>query len=176
MYLASGLLAVLAVALAWPVPIVLARAAWPSRAPGRALALWQLIALAGGTAMIGALLLFGLAPFGDAPLTGLGALASGILVGPLPASVGAAHVIALGAAAILGAHLLLNLASTAVRTERQRRRHHALVDLLSSPIPDRPGTRVLDHAAPVAYCLPGVHTITVLSEGLVELLDREQLD
>lgn len=176
MYLAAALLAALAVALAWPVPIVLSRAAWPSRSPGAALALWQLIALAGGTAMIGSLLLYGLAPFGSEPLAGLAALGDALFVGPLPASVGFTQVVALGAAGILGAHLLLNLASTAVRTERQRRRHHALVDLLSSPIPDRPGTRVLDHAAPVAYCLPGVHTITVLSEGLVALLDQDQLD
>ena len=35
---------------------------------------------------------------------------------------------------------------------------------------------MLDHATPVAYCLPGMHTVTVLSEGLVELLDRDQLD
>src|SRR4051812_33108468 len=176
MYLAAGLLAAFAVALAWPVPIALARASWPSRSPGPALALWQLIALAGGSAMIGSLLLYGLAPFGDEPLARLRELGNALFVGPLPASVGATQVVALGAAVLLGLHLLLNLVSTAVRAERQRRRHHALVDLLSSPIPGRPGTRVLDHAAPVAYCLPGVHTITVLSEGLVALLDRDQLD
>jgi Zn-dependent protease with chaperone function len=176
MYVAAGLLAAFAVALAWPVPIALARAKWPSRSPGTALALWQLVALAGGSAMIGSLLLYGLAPFGDEPLAGLRELGNALFVGPLPASVGATQVVALGAAVLLGLHLLLNLVSTAVRAERQRRRHHALVDLLSSPIPGRPGTRVLDHAAPVAYCLPGVHTITVLSEGLVSLLDRDQLD
>ncbi|KQX07116.1 MULTISPECIES: M56 family metallopeptidase [unclassified Leifsonia] len=176
MYAASAVLAVIAIALAWPVPIALARASWPSRTPGRALALWQLIALAGGTSMIGALLLFGFAPFVGAGAADAGLLVSGLFSGPLPTDVGVVHIVALGAAVLLGAHLLLNLATTAVRAERSRRRHHTLVELLSSPVPGRPGTRMLDHAAPVAYCLPGMHTVTVLSEGLVDLLDREQLD
>ncbi|KQP01222.1 M56 family metallopeptidase [Leifsonia sp. Leaf264] len=176
MYPAAAALAIVAVALAWPVPIVLARAAWPSRTPGRALALWQLIALAGGTSMIGALLLFGFTPFVGAAGADAGLLLSGLIDGPLPSGVGAVHIVALGAAVLLGAHLLLNLGTTAVRAERRRRRHHALVELLSSPVPGHPGARMLDHAAPVAYCLPGMHTVTVLSEGLIDLLDRDQLD
>ena len=39
-------LALLAFALAWPVPVVLAGARWPRRMPGAALVLWQAIALA----------------------------------------------------------------------------------------------------------------------------------
>ncbi|PJJ63384.1 M56 family metallopeptidase [Compostimonas suwonensis] len=175
MSLAWAFLAVLAVALAWPVPIALARASWTARAPGTALALWQAIALAGGLSMIGALLSYGLIPFGDDLVTAFEALAGKLFSGPLPPTVGVTHIVALSGALLLGIHLLLNLANTAVRTERQRRRHHALVELLSSPIPDRPGTRLLDHPAPVAYCLPGVRTITVLSEGLVQLLDAQQL-
>jgi Zn-dependent protease with chaperone function len=77
---------------------------------------------------------------------------------------------------LFAGHLLLNLALTIARTERQRSRHLSLVNLLSAPMPDRPGTRVLDHPAPVAYCLPGVtRSVTVLSEGLVTLLDSQQL-
>ncbi|MFC6355820.1 M56 family metallopeptidase [Luethyella okanaganae] len=175
MYLASGALAALAVLLAWPVPIALSRASWPSRAPGIALALWQAVALAGGLSMIGALLVYGLVPFGGELPAGVSVLLGHLFSGPLPADIGATHIVAIGGALLLGTHLLLNLVDTAVRTERQRRRHHALVDLLSSPMPDRPDARVLDHPAPVAYCLPGVRTITVLSEGLIELLEPEQL-
>jgi Zn-dependent protease with chaperone function len=43
-------------------------------------------------------------------------------------------------------------------------------------MPERPGTRLIDHEAPVAYCLPGTtRSITVLSAGLIDLLDDDQL-
>ncbi|HWD63325.1 MAG TPA: M56 family peptidase, partial [Humibacter sp.] len=65
MLIVAAALALLAVALAWPVPVALANARWPRRMPGAALVLWQAIALAGGLSMIGSLLVFGLMPFGD---------------------------------------------------------------------------------------------------------------
>ncbi|WP_202567618.1 M56 family metallopeptidase [Agreia sp. COWG] len=168
-------LAVLAFALAWPVPIVLARAAWPARAPGTALALWQAIALSGGLSMIGALLAFGLTPFDDNVGVASSLLSGRVLNGPLPSATGALQLVSLGGALVLGAHLILSLVSTAVTTERERHRHRALVALLSSPVKGSPGTRVLDFPAPVAYCLPGVRSITVLTEGLVRVLDAAQL-
>jgi Zn-dependent protease with chaperone function len=170
------ILAALALALAWPVPIALARAHWPSRAPGLALLLWQGIALAGGLSMIGAAMSYGLTSFGNSLPRAAQTLSGNLFSGPLPADVGFTQIAALAAALFLGLHLLLNLLTTAVRTERQRRHHHTLVTLLSEPVPDHPGTRVLDHPAPVAYCLPGVRTVTVLSEGLIRLLDAGQLE
>ncbi|QYF75367.1 M56 family metallopeptidase [Cryobacterium sp. PAMC25264] len=168
---------VLAVILAWPVPILLAASAWPATAPGLALALWQSIALAGGVSMIGSLLVFGLIPFGPTPLSALGALAGHVAAGTLPAGSTLTGVMALCLALILTAHLVLNLGATFVRAERQRRRHHTLIALLSEPMPfDETGTRVIDHAAPVAYCLPGAtRSATVLSRGLLRLLDADQL-
>ena len=77
----SAVLGALALALAWPVPVALSRAAWPSRAPAAALALWQAIALAGGLSMIGCLLAFGSAPAGSLPAA-IGALAPHLLAGP----------------------------------------------------------------------------------------------
>jgi Zn-dependent protease with chaperone function len=170
-------LMVLAVVLAWPVPILLAGAAWPPRAPGLALALWQSIALAGGVSMIGSLLVFGLIPFGGTPLAALAALAGHVVAGTLPVGATLAGVMALCLALILAAHLLLNLSATFIRAERQRRRHHTLIGLLSDPLPfDDEGTRVIDHAAPIAYCLPGgTRSATVLSRGLLSLLDADQL-
>lgn len=169
-------LGALALALAWPVPILLERARWTRRAPATALLLWQAIALAGGLSMIGALLTFGLAPFGahlvDAALGLVAAIAENrpLSAADLP------HLFALCGAALLGGHLLLNLGLTIVRTERQRRRHAHLVQLLSTPMPDRPRTRVLDNAVPVAYCLPsGVHSVTVFSAGLLRLLGEREL-
>jgi Zn-dependent protease with chaperone function len=174
--LAALLLAVIAIALAWPVPILLAGARWPSKAPGTALVLWQSIALAGGLSMIGALLVYGLIPFGHTLPDGVVGLSRTLLGAPLPAGTGLDHVFALCSAFVLGLHLVLNLVATIVRSERQRRRHRNLVRLLSEPLQGRPGTRVIDHAAPVAYCLPGAtRSVTVLSNGMIDLLSADEL-
>ena len=169
------LLGALAVVLAWPVPILLGRAAWPRRAPALALLLWQSIALAGGLSMIGALLALGLLPFGDTLIRGVHGLIGVVRDGTsLPAS-DSLYLLAVGAALLLGVHLVLNLVLTIVSTERQRRRHRQLVTLLGSPDPARPGTQLIDNAAPIAYCLPGARSITVFSAGLIELLDPDEL-
>ena len=168
MLAAAAVLGALAVLLAWPVPLLLEGARWTRRRPAAALLLWQAIALAGGLSMIGALLLAGLAPFAPDVWGGLVAVFTGA---PVPDFL---HVLALAAAVLLTTHLLLNLALTLVRSERQRRRHAALLMLLSTPGAD--GSRVLDTPAPVAYCLPGaLTTVTVVSQGLIELLDDEQM-
>lgn len=162
-------LAALAVLLAWPVPVLLARSRWPSRSPAAALVLWQAIAIAGGFSMIGALLTFGLAPFGPDPLTATVTL----LMGEVD-RIESWNALALCGAALLTGHLLLNLVLTVVRSERQRRRHEQLVRLLSSPLES--GARLLDSPAPVAYCLPGaLNTITVVSAGLIDLLDDSEM-
>ncbi|WP_165063348.1 M56 family metallopeptidase [Marisediminicola senii] len=176
MLTASVLLGLLAIALAWPVPLALARAAWPARAPATALVLWQAIALAGGLSMIGALLTFGLVPFGERIVPASAALVRNVAVTGVTPAVPVWHVIALCAGLLLGAHLVFNLVLTVVRIDRQRRRHRELVELLSSPIPDLPHSRLIDLQLPVAYCLPGsAHSVTVFSAGLLELLDADQL-
>jgi Zn-dependent protease with chaperone function len=162
-------LATLAVLLAWPVPILLGRARWTRRAPAVALALWQSIALAGGLSMIGALLVFGLEPFGNDLVAGSQGFAR------LDGFVAPWHVFALSAALLLTAHLLFNLVATVVRSERQRQRHAQLLMLLSSPLES--GARLIDSPTPVAYCLPGpFSSVTVYSAGLVDLLDPHELD
>ncbi len=172
----SLILAALAVILAWPAPILLAGAEWPARAPGTASVAWQAIALAGGLSMIGALLTYGLIPFGTDLVSGLRSLAARLLDGTLPAHSEFSQMFALSGAILLGIHLLLNLATTLVKAERLRRRHRQLVALLSNPLPERPGTRLIDHDAPVAYCLPDrMRSVTVLSAGLMTLLDDRQL-
>ncbi|HEY4269347.1 MAG TPA: M56 family metallopeptidase [Galbitalea sp.] len=169
------LLGVLAVVLAWPVPILLGRAAWPRRAPAIALLLWQSIALAGGLSMIGALLALGLLPFGDTLIRGMRGLVDAVRDGATLSAADALYLLAAGAAVLLAVHLVLNLLLTIVSTERQRRRHRQLVTLLGSPDPARPGTQLIDNAAPIAYCLPGARSITVFSAGLIELLRPDEL-
>ncbi|MFQ4149316.1 M56 family metallopeptidase [Arthrobacter sp. LAPM80] len=176
MFWTSWLLAALAVVLAWPVPVVLARAAWPARAPFAAMVLWQSIALAGGLSMIGAMLCYGLVPLGDNLVQGLHGLAGIVFGGDSLDTLGLIHAFALSAAALLSAHLVFTLWLTYYRIARQRRRHRDLLNLLSSPSDDRPDTLVLNHPAPVAYCLPGgARSVTVLSDGLLELLSPEEL-
>ena len=167
---ASLALAALAALLAVPVPLLLGRARWPARSPAAALVLWQSIAIAGGLSMIGALLVFGLAPFGDSLIEG----AMGLIAFRPPRAVEVWNLFALWGAVLLGLHLSLTLVLTVVRSERQRRRHAQLVTLLSSPLSTN--TRLLDTPTPVAYCLPGaLSSVTVFSAGLVELLSDAEL-
>ncbi|WP_104090744.1 M56 family metallopeptidase [Cryobacterium sp. N19] len=176
MTIAALLLGTIAVLLAGPVPLLLRRSRWPARSPGVALVLWQAIALSGGMSMIGSLLLYGLTPFGTTLAQSLVALGGNLTAGTLPDGTSFTHMLAIGAAILLGGHLLLNLLATFVRAERQRRHHHTLIALLSNPLHGQPGMRVIDHPAPVAYCLPGAgHSATVLSNGLLRLLDADQV-
>ncbi|KRF06159.1 peptidase M48 [Arthrobacter sp. Soil782] len=176
MFWVSHFLAALAVILAWPAPIALSRAQWPSRSPFTAMILWQAIALAGGLSMIGAMLVWGLEPLGDNLLEALHGLWD-ILVNNRPAdTLGLVHVFALSAASLLTAHLVFTLLITYARIKGQRRRHRNLLNLLSSPSRTNPSTLVIKHPAPVAYCLPGgARSVTVLSDGLMGLLSEDEL-
>lgn len=175
MLVASLALAVFAVLLAWPIPVLLARASWTSNAPVTALLLWQSIALAGGLSMIGALLTFGLHPFGDRLVESALGLGGAVVDGQLT-EIPFLNALALCGALLLTGHLLLNLGYTAIQIQRQRKRHRQLVQLLSTPHTELPNTRMLDTSIPLAYCLPGSqHPITVFSEGLVAALTPEEL-
>lgn len=176
MFWTSYFLAVLAIALAWPVPVLLSRASWPSRAPVTAMLLWQAVGLAGGLSMIGAMLAYGLEPLGDDLLAGLSALAGMVLHNAPTTSLGFWHIFALSAAALLSAHLVFTLLLTYLRIQRQRRRHRILLDLLASPSPDGARTMVINVDSPVAYCLPGgARSVTVLSDGLMAALEPDEL-
>ncbi|MBT2532460.1 M56 family metallopeptidase [Arthrobacter sp. ISL-48] len=176
MFWASYLLAVLAIALAWPVPVFLSRAQWPARSPFTAMLLWQAIALAGGLSMIGAMLVYGLEPIGDNLIAGLRALAGMVLLDAPTTALGFWHLFALSAAALLTAHLVFTLLLTYYRIERQRRRHRELLALLASPSAEGAGTVVISHDSPVAYCLPGgARSVTVLSDGLMAALEPAEL-
>ncbi|MEZ2388683.1 M56 family metallopeptidase [bacterium RCC_150] len=176
MFWTSYFLAVLALVLAWPVPVLLSRAQWPARAPFMAMVLWQAIALAGGLSMIGAMLVYGLEPVGDNLIGGLRSLAGIVLHNEPTTALGFWHLFALSAAALLSAHLVFTLLLTYVKIERQRRRHRELLNLLASPSDDGPGTVVINHDSPVAYCLPGgARSVTVLSDGLMAALEPAEL-
>lgn len=171
---ALGLL-LLGVLLAEPASRALAAARWPVRDPVGALLAWQAIGLAGGLSLLGAGLVYGLAPLGDRPVAAARALSAAIADGTALDRLGVVHTLALLAALALAARLLGVLAVTTVRTLRMRRRHRDLVDVLGTPWPAAPGARVLDHPAPVAYCLPGWRSRLVLSVGVLDRLAPGQL-
>ncbi len=138
--------------------------------------LWQAIALAGGLSMIGAMLVYGLEPAGDNLIAGLRSLAGMVFFNAPTTSLGFWHLFALSAAALLTAHLVFTLLLTYVKIERQRRRHRELLALLASPDAGGPGTLVINHDSPVAYCLPGgARSVTVLSDGLMAALEPNEL-
>ena len=165
-------LAVLAALLAWPVPALLARARWPRRDPLVVLLCWQAIGLAGGLSMIGALLVHGLAPWGHSLPAAAWSVATGH---PATEPVRGDHWVALTLAGVLAIELLGVLALSWVRTARARRRHRELLELVVLPSAELPDTRLLEHPAPVAFCIPGGRPLLVLSSGMVAELDEDQL-
>ena len=165
-------LAVLAALLAWPVPALLARARWPRRDPLVALVCWQAVGLAGGLSMIGALLVHGLAPWGESLLE---AAWSVVIEGAAGGPVRGDHWVALTLAGVLAVELVGVLVLSWVRTARTRRRHRELLELVVRPSAELPDTRLLEHPAPVAFCIPGARPLLVLSSGMVAELDADQL-
>jgi Zn-dependent protease with chaperone function len=165
-------LAVLAALLAWPVPALLGRADWPRRDPLVALLCWQAIGLAGGLSIIGALLVHGLAPWGHSLPE---AWWNWLTRHPAEDPVRGDHWVAQTLAAVLAAELLGVLLLSWLRTARTRRRHRDLLELVVQPAADLPDTRLLEHPAPVAFCIPGARPLLVLSSGMVAELDDDQL-
>lgn len=152
--------------------------------------LWQAIALAGGLSMVGAPIVYGLSPFG-ASLPQAIPRAYEVAVtedyaGLAHQGVHLTHLFALCFGVLLGAHLLLTLARTYLKVLSARRRHRQLVSLLSTPLDDDSSTadgeltdtHIIEHNAPLAYCLPGrtnASSVTVLSRGLLEQLTEAEL-
>jgi Zn-dependent protease with chaperone function len=167
---ALGLL-VLGVLLAEPVSRALAAAHWPARDPVGALLVWQAIGLAGGLALLGSGVVYGLAPLGPSLPAAVRRAGDALAAGELLGALGVTHVLALLGALALALRLVGVLVAITVRTLRARRRHRDLLDLLGTPWPAVPGARVLDHPVPVAYCLPGLRSRLVLSAGVLDALE-----
>ncbi|MFZ2511897.1 MAG: M56 family metallopeptidase [Gordonia sp. (in: high G+C Gram-positive bacteria)] len=171
------LFGVLALALAGPLPAALARAEWPLYVPRAAMTLWQAIAL---TAVLSA--------FSTGLVIAINLLAIGS-GGPLTATP-AAQISRLGwftwslcalvfaATVLIGSRLLVTVTATGFRTRTRRRHHRELIDLLDRAELRRAAgsdIRVLDVPTPMAYCLPGLRSRVVLSEGVLDRLSLDQL-
>jgi Zn-dependent protease with chaperone function len=179
----SGLaFTIVAVLLVGPVPALLARAKWPLRAPRAALVLWQAIAVAAvlsafsaGIAIASRLFVPGLD--GRPTTTLVGAI--GRLGWPLWALDVAVFTVTL----LIGARLAIAVIRVAIATRRRRAHHRMLVDLLGVA-PDGVSARtcargrdlrILEVAQPLAYCLPGVRSRVVVSEGALDSLTETEV-
>ena len=172
----------LAVMLVGPVPALLARATWPLRAPRAAMVLWQAIAVAAvlsafsaGIAIASRLFV----PGADGRPTASPAAEIGRLGWPLWILDVAVFALTL----LIGARLAVAVIRVAVATRRRRAHHRMLVDLLGLS-PDTFSARVcgrgrdlrvLEVAQPLAYCLPGVRSRVVVSEGTLDSLTEAEI-
>lgn len=163
--LAGCLLLLVAVA-----PRLLAGAAWTARSPALGLLLWQAVGLAGGLLAIEVAVTVALSPAGSTHLGAVQAVLSG-RAGALPLWAGAA----LATGVLLLLRLLSVLLASVVGTLRARRHNRRLVDLVTTRNPLLPGTRVVDYALPLAYCLPGLRPRVVLSSAVLSLLSDEEV-
>jgi len=149
----------LAIALAWPVPKLLARATVVRRRPRPALVLWQSTAVA-------------------AVLAALFAAPAAVpwLVGSAPRLQDNWPVVAVAGliTGIVAVRLLVSGDRVGRNLRSVRRRHRELVDLLATEGDGH--TRVLEHTTPTAYCLPGVRRRVVLTQGTIDRLSPDELE
>ena len=164
----------LAIALAGPIPALLARASWPMRAPRAAIVLWQAVAAAAvlsafsaGLALASRLFL----PGPDGRPTS--SIAGEIDVLGFPLWLCSVGVLAL--TLLIGARLIVSVMQVAIGTRRRRAHHRMMVDLLGERHHELVGTRILQVAEPLAYCLPGMRSRVVLSEGTLRTLEDSEL-
>ncbi|HZN78747.1 MAG TPA: M56 family metallopeptidase [Mycobacterium sp.] len=161
---------IVALVLSGPVPAMLARATWPMRAPRAAIVLWQSIALAAvlsafsaGIAIASRLFVPG--PDGRPTAT----ITSEIDVLGWPVWI--AYLLVFALTLVIGARLTIAVLQVAIATRRRRAHHRMVVDLVGKP---QGGLRILDVKEPLAYCLPGVRSRVVVSQGtLTTLSDNE---
>ena len=169
---------VMALVLSGPVPAMLARATWPSRAPRAAIVLWQAIALAAVLSAFSAGIAIAsrlFAPGLDGRPTATIASEIAVLGWPLWITYLAVFALTL----VIGARLAVAIVQVAIATRRRRAHHRMVVDLVGKSrkwthARGGDGLRILDVKEPLAYCLPGVRSRVVVSEGtLTTLADNE---
>jgi Zn-dependent protease with chaperone function len=177
-------LAGLAGILLAPATTALSKARWADQEPRAALVLWQAGGFAAGLAAVGAVLGIALAPLADTPPAALLAVVRRFCAGDRAGGLDPLHLLLLGLAALLLFRLVGVLMLSSWRIWWGRRRHLAMLDMVSRPLvlpwvphpPLRTGARVLDHPDVAAYCLPGSGAKVVLTSGALAVLDSEELD
>lgn len=155
----------LTIALAWPVPRLMAGMTTFRRAPRAALVVWQ-------STTVGSVL----AALFAAPA------AVPYVIGPTAALADNATQIALAVtvSGLIAGRLIVSGHRVGTRLRAHRRRHRRLVDLLAVPVgadgSHAAHMRVIEHPTPTAYCVPGVRRRVVLTQGTLDSLPEDQLD
>lgn len=155
-------LLLVALALAWPAPRLLPRVVGLREVPRAGLVLWQCTSLAAVVAGLAAGPMFRAGTNLLLDHAALRAVAAWLGVG--------VSLVTLGL-------LMASGHRTGMRLRRLRRRHRELVDLIALE-PQTAGAqqlRVLEHATPTAYCVPGLRQRVVLSQGTIDALDADEL-
>lgn len=164
----------LALQLVGPVPAVLARASWPMRAPRAAVVLWQAIAAAAVLSAFSAGLALAcrlFVPGADGRPTVNPSDEIAVLGWPL----WLASVLVLLLTLVIGLRLVVAALKVAIGTRRRRAHHRMVVDLLGDHRGDMHDVRVLRVSEPLAYCLPGMRSRVVLSQGTLATLTDPEL-
>lgn len=148
-------LILLALALAWPAPRLMARAHVFRRAPRAALFVWQcltvsaiLAALAAAPAVAPIVLFDGQTVQQHFMLLSLAVAVSGIMLGRL----------------LIAGHQIGR------RMRVLRHRHREVVDIIALDHDAHSRVRVLAHPDPTAYCLPGRQSRVVVSQGVIDAM------
>ncbi|MGA6164887.1 M56 family metallopeptidase [Amycolatopsis magusensis] len=149
-------------------------ARWSSESPGAAVVAWQSLLVTGVLCVLGLLAALGLAPYDRPMLPALDAFTADLATG-LPPEMTAARLAWLVAAVVTAALVPITVAVSTVGVLRVRRRQRDLLALLGREDPAAPGAVVVDHPAPMAYCVPGLRPRIVVSSGTLAMLDAGQL-
>jgi Zn-dependent protease with chaperone function len=164
----------LALGLVGPIPALLARASWPMRAPRAAVVLWQSIAVAAVLSAFSAGLALAATLFVPGP-DGRPTADIRVEIAALGLPLWLASVLVFALTLLIGVRLVSAVVQVAIGTRRRRAHHRMMVDLLGEHRRELGGVRVLDVAEPLAYCLPGMRSRVVLSQGALSALSDEEL-
>ena len=163
---------IVALVLSGPVPAMLARATWPTRAPRAAIVLWQSIALAAVLSAFSA----GIAIASRLFVPGTDGRPTATITSEIEAlgwPLWTAYVIVFTVTLLIGARLTYAVVQVAIATRRRRAHHRMVVDLVGKSQGNH--LWILDVAQPLAYCLPGVRSRVVVSEGALNALADNEM-
>ena len=173
--IAAALLLAVIVLLVWPTRVLLMGARWTWLAPRAAVALWQAVAVATGTAII--TMMFELASTTSAVpdhrrnVTDLTAKA--IVSRPIGSSHG--HFFSLVAGLIVATLVIGALLVHGIGLIRARAHQQALLDLVGEESTAIPDAVLLGHPRAAAYTVGGRRPRIVVSSGAVDALADDEL-
>src|SRR4029450_8528581 len=144
---------IVALVLSGPVPAMLARPTWPTRAPRAAIVLWQSIALAAVLSAFSA----GIAIASRLFVPGPDGRPTDTITSEIEAlgwPVWLTYVFRFAIPLGIGPRLFVAVLQVAIATRRRRAHHRMVVDLVGKS--QKSGLPVLDVAEPPAYCRPAL--------------------